>query len=212
MSSLLTLAQYCQKAYDPMPDGFWDQVFKADGVTLCVKQGQDGLMTLCFPGSEKMLDWLRDADAMPVRDGRLGVVVHAGAMRGLGHVVDMAAGLLRAAKAVEVTGHSLGGMHAVLATALIGKMGLQVEMLAAFEPAKVGFEGLAALVQAAAKQVVVTRNGEDPVPELPATVEGLPWQHPVAVTRMSCQDGVLEGVEDHMIGRVITAVGALKAV
>lgn len=210
MSTVLELATLCQKIYDPIDKSQWDCIYQADGVTLGVRKGANGLVTLTFPGSEKLLDWLRDGRPVPIVDQRLGVHVFQGVMQGLCHVFDMALPMLKAAKRVEIAGHSLGAMHAVAAAALCAKAGVRVAMLLALEPAKVGMEGLAKLVQGNCDRILVTRSGCDPVPTLPLTLPGLEWQHPAKLLELNAGEPLWDGIADHMIAKVIAGLQAAK--
>jgi hypothetical protein len=188
---------YAAAIYDPIKPGMFDRVFTIGGIVVGIAN-VDGVTVIAFRGSECAMDFVRDAEALPIDAGPLGMV-HAGAFRGLPEVLAMLRPFMRFP--VVVTGHSLGAMRAAQFAGLCVVHGVQVSGLYMFEPARPGFSTLAELVRAHVPIIVGTRNGRDFVPDLPPPFP-LPYRHIVDLVDLKNPADSLDPADDHLLVQV----------
>src|ERR1035437_1552712 len=104
MISPILMAQMCADAYADAPVGF-DHVWEWSG-THAVHKKIDDTDVVIFRGSLDAQDWMRDTEAVPFWDYRLGFV-HPGFMCGMNDAVAAVAVAL--GPRIAVAGHRLGG-------------------------------------------------------------------------------------------------------
>ena len=104
MISPVVLAQICADVYADAPAGF-DNSWDFAGCHAASRK-VDGVDVVVFRGSLDVTDWIRDVEAFPLWDYRLGFV-HGGFIVGVNDV--LAAVAVSCGPRVVVTGHSLGG-------------------------------------------------------------------------------------------------------
>ena len=209
MISPLALAQACADAYADAPAGF-DHIWEFSG-THAAHRRVEGADIIVFRGSKDAEDWIRDLEAVPIWDSRLGFV-HAGFMMGMYDV--LAAVALAAVKDIVVTGHSLGGARARILAALLAYSGKPVSQCCVFGSPRPGFANLSRILQKSATPLASYRNYHDPVPLVPAAwvpVIGDPWVHPdpwISLEEHSAPDD-LEPLRDHHIQRYLDGLAKL---
>ena len=165
------LAQICADAYAPEPAGF-DQVWDFAGCHACARKVGE-VDVIAFRGSLDVLDWLRDVEAFPLWDYRVGFV-HGGFMIGVNDVLSAVA--VHCGPRIVVTGHSLGGARARILAALLAYSGRPVEQCTVFGSPRPGGDGLARVLQKSGTPLASYRNCTDPVPLVPF-MGGL-YEHP----------------------------------
>ena len=165
----------------------------------------------CDALGDASMCWIRDLEAVPIWDSRLGFV-HAGFMMGMYDV--LAAVALAAVKDIVVTGHSLGGARARILAALLAYSGKPVSQCCVFGSPRPGFANLSRILQKSATPLASYRNYHDPVPLVPAAwvpVIGDPWVHPdpwISLEEHSAPDD-LEPLRDHHIQRYLDGLAKL---
>ena len=154
-----------------------------------------------FPGTNNLATWLADLDAAAIEVPGLGRL-HAGFWRASEEIAPQVLAL----PAVDVTlGHSEGAALALLFAARLCLAGRPPKAVYGFEPPRVSADDtLAALFQAHGVQILLTKQGNDVVPDVPRLLE--PWRHPAPLTDIGHASLPVPNVEDHSIFRVISAL------
>jgi len=160
---------YAQAIYEPINPHAFDQVLKIDGVTVGVKNLGD-VTIFSFAGSEKPLDFLRDSFVIPEYHPGVGVVA-AGFMIGMRAVFESLLSYLLEAKAIAITGHSLGCSHGIILAGMCFQNDFDVQSLDLFAPPKTSYSYLLDLIIDRVPTVRAFHNGIDPVPEIPLGVD-----------------------------------------
>lgn len=194
MISPIVLAQACADAYADAPAGF-DHLWEFSG-THAAHRKIEGADLIVFRGSKDAEDWMRDAEAVPIWDSRLGFV-HGGFMAGMYDV--LAAVTLATSNRLVVTGHSLGGARARILAALVAYSGSPVLQCTVFGSPRPGFANLSRILQKSKTPLSSYRNREDPVPLVPF-MGGL-YVHPDQWIALDAHaaPGDLEPLRDHHI-------------
>ncbi len=140
----------------------------AGDVHACLTEREDALV-VAFRGTvpTNWADWWRDFQAWPhaARDHPDLGPCHDGFLSGVEAIWPLLRPLL-VDRRVVVTGHSLGGALALVAGALLASAGARPVQLATFGAPKAGGAKLASLLHAVPGEQY--RNGNDPVPDVPA--------------------------------------------
>ena len=175
----------CIAAYNTATTDQFSQVLTVEDVTICIRY--EGLDTVVvFPGSEKLLDWRDDFEALPFSHPKLGIL-HLGFWKFIPEVVDKIQPLIRGD--VYLGGHSLGAAHAAGVAAELGLRGVKTKFLAMFEAPRVGWLKFAMHLKTCVEDAVLTWNGLDPVDMAPPP----PWRDSWEITRM---EGLPGGLAD----------------
>lgn len=155
----LDLCVVAQEAYTAPPS------YQSGDVQAILRWAAPKEPVIAFKGtSENSIgDWLRDLDAVPMSDPKLGVC-HRGFLTGAQQALEWVQEASKGCPVVLV-GHSLGGALAALTGALMGSLGLPVSQVVTFGCPKVGFQG----VRMALTGVRCARyvHGDDVVPRVP---------------------------------------------
>jgi predicted lipase len=194
----LVLAQICADVYADTPVGF-DHVWDFSGNHAAHKKIDD-VDVIVFRGSKDTQDWLRDVEAVPLWDYRIGFV-HGGFMCGVNDIL-VAASLVVGSKVV-VTGHSLGGARARIYAALMAYSKQPVSQCCVFGSPRPGFANMSRILQKSGTPLASYRNRNDPVPLVPF-MGGL-YTHPDQWIALDSAPppGDLEPLRDHHIVRYL---------
>lgn len=188
-------ALLAQEAYTAAPDiGVADSASRA-----IVRNTADGLC-IAFPGTDNADCWGADFDVVPVAIPGVGVV-HRGfwqAWQAISAPVLAAIG----DQPVTLSGHSLGAAIAILAAASLTVAGKTVAAVYAFEPPRVSPD-LTVRTLLAKVPVHLYKNGNDLVTDVPPG-----WQHAGLLTHVGVPALPFPNIRDHMLGRVINALGS----
>ncbi len=197
-------AWLCNAIYSPVTPGVFSDVQSFDAVTMGVSTA-NSMTCVTFAGSESGLDWLRDFEAVPFAHPELGTI-HAGFWQGMEAAFEALRPKLSGQIAIQ--GHSLGCAHAAILAGLCAVNGIPVDQLTLFAPPRPGYATLRDLVQGHVGKVLAYRNGPDPVPEVPVTLPGLPWEPIADLIRLEESPGGIEALDParwHSIGLYLKA-------
>ena len=190
MSDHLALAKLCQQSYgeSSLP------VQTISGVVFAVVGN-----TIVFRGSESEQDWLRDFEASPVMHPQLGMV-EDGFLKGMQDVFRW----LRVSGPPTpiITGHSLGGAHAVILAALYTANDILWQELVTFGCPRPGYQALRNLLRG--HNMTAYRNGNDVVPTVPRAF--LWWAYRSYTNWTHIGEGD-DPISDHLIENYIEALG-----
>ena len=167
------LAQLAAATYSAVPT--WTGV-GLDQSTHACRTDEDGLVVVAFRGTIAPHDWIVDFAARPasVIDHATIGYVHAGFLAAALSVLPRVA-LGVEGKRYILTGHSLGGALALMVGALMAAENHPPERIVTLGAPKVGFPAYASALGCV--EVAQYRRGNDPVPEVPLALPGLPWVH-----------------------------------
>lgn len=201
----LALARVCEEAY--ANTGKWDHAWAFDGTTVFHRVSA-GVDVIVFRGTCTPEDWIRDAEAFPVWDARLGFV-HGGFLCGMSAALEAIAVL--GSSCLVLTGHSLGGARARILAALLAIAGKPAVRCTVFGSPRPGFANLARVLQKSGTPLASYRNRNDPVPLVPY-LGGL-YVHPDAWTAVDSAPGAqdLDPLRDHSIALYIASLTAAAA-
>lgn len=159
----LDLCALSQEAYTTPPS------WQSGDVKAILRWAAPKEPVVAFKGTtpDCLADWLRDLDAIPMTDHRLGVC-HRGFLTGAQQALEWVQTATHGCPVV-LTGHSLGGALAALTGALMGSLGEPVSQVVTFGCPRVGFQG----VRMALTGVRCARyvHGDDVVPRVPSGFE-----------------------------------------
>lgn len=159
------------------------------------------LDVVAFRGTVDIADWLRDFDAVPLYDPRVGSC-HAGFLTGARAVLPAIINHRALEQRPRVlVGHSLGGALALVLGGLLiaaGQPPLHVETYGA---PRAGFDTLANVYDGVS--VAQYRNGNDPVPEVPV----FPYRH--VRPRLAIGAPHLDPIRCHFIAAYQGSIDAL---
>lgn len=162
--SATALAQVCADAYADAPSGF-DHVWEFAGTHVAHRKLPNAEVVV-FRGSLDAVDWMRDAEAIPLWDPRLGFV-HGGFMVGLNDALVAVNLLSTPPGALVLTGHSLGGARARLLAALLAYSGTPAAQVTVFGSPRPGFANVRRVLEKSGTELASFRNRNDPVPLVP---------------------------------------------
>ena len=171
----------------------------------------DGRRIIAIPGTKREIgEWLRDFDAWPVWDRRLGIC-HRGFRDGAWELWKrwplQSAWPLTSVdfRGAIIVGHSLGGALALLLAGILMAQRTPPAAVVTFGAPRCGSWKLRRLLSPIA--VRSYRNGDDPVPDVP-WLPGV-YLHP----RRQIEIGTpaVDPIADHHIGAYEMAVGAIEA-
>lgn len=196
---------FAQEIYDTKSVAF-DEICKVGDWVIGFTIRPDKRLHIAIKGSNDLSDFVHDADFFPhFANAEMGYV-HSGFYDGMQAVVDaIIKHYPQHEYSITISGHSLGGSRAALLGAELVRANYIVEEIYMFEPARPGFGTLAKYLQQHVKTLIVTKNGDDEVPDMPADLFA-PWQHVYAVTDLDGYTHNLVPFADHMLDVVKPAV------
>ena len=158
----------------------------------------DGL-TIGFPGTNNAATVLADIEADVIEVEGLGLLHH-----GLWKAYSTQRAKLLALNPDVIYGHSAGAGWALIYAADLCLHGKFPQAVYAFEPPRISADAtIEDLFLDSTTELLLTKNGDDPVPEVPRLLQA--WQHPAPLTYIG-QDSVLEAVNCHLIENVISSL------
>lgn len=185
---VLDIAKLCAQAYsDPPTYG------KADGAGRA--HVYDGVVV--FRGTDDPASMLIDLDIATVTIPQLGTL-HAGFWDAFGEV----AGPLMKLRPQIIAGHSLGAALALIYAGELCRAGHAPSAVYAFEPPRLAMDDtLRTLLDAHGIMRFCTRNGLDPVTEVPS------WMSlPASLSNIGTVTGTLDLISYHLIDNVIKSL------
>ncbi|NVI06342.1 lipase family protein [Paraburkholderia youngii] len=188
-------ALLAQEAYTAMPD-----IGIANSASRAIVRQTAGGLVVAFPGTDNVPCWLADLDIRQVSVAGVGEV-HRGfwqAWQAIAPAVTSAVG----AQAVTLVGHSLGAAIAIMAAVSMTLAGKPPAAVYGFEPPRVS-SGMGVRTLLSNVHVRLYKNGNDIVPDVP-----LGLSHAALLTQIGRPALPIANVQDHMIDRVIAALGA----
>lgn len=188
--SAVDLARLCARAYsDPPTYGNPDGAGRA--------HVYDGIVV--FRGTDDPASLLTDLDVATVTIPQLGTL-HAGFWSAFGEIV----GDLMKLKPKIIAGHSLGAALALIYAGELCRAGHAPSAVYAFEPPRLAMdETLRTLLDAHGIMRFCTRNGLDPITEVP------PWMTlPASLSPIGKVTDTLDLISYHMIDAVIASLSA----
>lgn len=159
------IALLLQQQYDAA-QGVFDITLDVSGVYCSVKHFPN-YSVICFRGSARILDFLRDFQGMMVPDPQLGGV-DQGFVIGLRDVKAHMDNIILGNKPVVITGHSLGAARALQFAGLWSLAGRPVTSIVTFGAPRAGgakLKNILALIP-----IRSYRNGSDPVCKVPFVI------------------------------------------
>ena len=186
--SALDMARLCARAYtDPPTYG------QANGAGRA--HVYDGVVV--FRGTDDPASMLTDLDIATVTIPQLGTI-HDGFWDAFGEV----AGDLMKLKPQIIAGHSLGAALALIYAGELCRAGHAPSAVYAFEPPRLAMDDtLRTLLDAHGVMRFCTRNGLDPVTEVP------PWMSlPASLSSIGTVTGTLDLISYHLIDNVIQSL------
>mgnify|MGYP001600721777 CR=1 FL=1 len=164
MIRLVDLAYWsCLCIYAPVTPNVFSKVLQVGDITVGVVY-QNGCTAIVLPGSESLEDWLADLDALPHTVPQLDMV-HWGLWQGMEAVFAAVKPLI--VGDLYLTGHSKGAAQAANLAALCVINSVPVRFLAMFESPAPGGQQYADFMKRHITSYFSTRNGLDPVPDVP---------------------------------------------
>jgi triacylglycerol lipase len=163
-----------------------------------VRQTAAGLV-VAFPGTDNIPGWIADLDIRQVSVEGVGEV-HRGfwlAWQAIAPAVTAAVG----AQPVTLVGHSLGAAIAIMAAVSMTLADKPPAAVYGFEPPRVS-SGLGVRTLLSKVSVHLYKNGNDVVPDVP-----LGLNHAALLTHIGKAFLPIANVQDHMLARVIPALG-----
>ena len=136
----------------------------------------DDLRVVAIGGSDGVLDWWRNIQAIPIYSPTLGWV-HWGFWLSTSRLWNARRALLTDGKPTLVCGHSKGGAEATLLAAFMAKEGHPAKKLLTFGAPRCGFSGLQSILSVTFSVRCVNRG--DPVPMVPPPGFLLRYRHHV---------------------------------
>ena len=190
----LFYGQLAQSAYTTTPTfGAEDSACRAIS-----KITADGL-TIGFVGTNDAASVLADIEADVVMVEGLGLLHH-----GFWRAYSTLRAKLLALNPDVIYGHSEGGALALIYAADLCLHGKFPRAVYAFEPPRISADAtIEDLFLDCITELLLTKNGDDPVPEVPRLLQD--WQHPAPLTYIG-QGSVLEAIDDHLIENVIASL------
>ena len=191
MSDHLSLALLCQQCYaatdkDPRYHSIAGVVFLVEG------------NIIAFRGSATESDWLKDFEAFPISDALLGKI-ERGFSQGMKEVFLWLS--KNGPHNPVITGHSLGGAHAVILAGYYKAMHIAFAELVTFGCPRPGYATLRNLLKGS--NMIAYRNGADIVPTVPAAFLWWAYRSYTDWTRIGKSDDPLL---DHLIANYIKAM------
>lgn len=191
-------ALIAQEAYTAVPD-----IGKADSASRAIVRQTAAGLVVAFPGTDNVWSWIADLDILTVNVPGAGHV-HRGFWEAweamAAEVVAVIGG-----QPVTLVGHSLGAALAICAAVSLTLSGKPPAAVYGFEPPRVS-AGAGVRTLLAKVPVTLTRNGLDVVPDLPPELD-----HAAALKEIGRASMPIPNVPDHMLDRVIPALGTLMA-
>jgi hypothetical protein len=194
--------QYAAAIYDPIKPGIFEQVFRIGDWVVGYALDAEGKPVFAIAGSERLEDFIADADFLPVNAGQLGEV-HAGFYRHADAVFTALRPYVKSGG--TITGHSLGASRAAILAGLCAIHHLPLANLYMFEPAAPGYEELAMQVHGFVPNIVATRNARDFVPDLPPPFP-FPYTHICRLIDLDAPADSIDPIQDHLLPAVTAGV------
>ena len=195
VSTDVLFAQYCNEVYN-LPTDFTSNQGEHVNIRTVA-----GIKSFIFRGSENFNDWFHDFDVIPFQVNMLGVV-HKGFYDYAMSVLPFISANLKGGEKFCLSGHSLGGAAAVIAGALLAKVGRSPAGLVTFGApnSHIGSQ-IGNLLQNVAGNRF--RNGNDPVPCTPPS----PYSQDRQITQIGVEK--LNPIACHMLDSYIGALSLL---
>jgi len=169
------LAGLCCDIYDPSTKDKWLHYWDQDGGSNDMHVAHtriDDVDVLVFRGTDKLEEWLIDAEAWPCYHRQLGFL-HSGFALYADAILEETSQMV--GSKVVITGHSLGGARARILAAHRIITGLPVDQLCVFGSPKPGFVNWARVIQKSGMVHESFRNRNDCVPLMPGLFPF--WEH-----------------------------------
>ncbi len=197
MISTPLLAQLCIESYGDKALGNMDRV---KDIVFAVSE-IDNSTVVTFRGSDSLMDWVRDFEAVPVNHKLLGTV-HAGFANGIDQVFEQIKKL--SGTNLHLVGHSLGGAHARLIGGLFIATGYPLASVTTFGSPKPGYAYLSNMYMQSDVTHMSYRHANDIVPTMPP----LPlWQHTEDYKEIGdAKTGFLSEFENHKMQSYFDAI------
>lgn len=187
--ALAAAAALCINSYAAAPVGF---VIDMGPNRAVITEAADGSVDVTWRGTIDLANWRTDLDAVPRDQPPLGLC-HAGILAVAEAMAPVIAPHVRQ-RVWRACGHSLGGGDAILSAAIFKAMDSPPAQVTAIEPPRVGMDALASYL--ADVPGVITRFGDDPVPEVPLWPYRHPWE-PLAIGH-----SMPDPIDCHLIGTI----------
>ena len=192
----------------PWPVGYWTHLW-SDEACFCAHKVVGDTDIVVFRGSDDILDWADDLDAIPYDDPNLGTV-HCGFWKPLQAMVSQIDAVLTQPKTI-VLGHSLGAARACLYGAHRTVLGKAPAAIVVFGCPRPGYQRLADIL--APVPIRSYKNLSDPVTDVPAYLEpDLLYVEPRAFIPVSAAPSPLdmwEVLHDHHLALYCSALAKL---
>jgi triacylglycerol lipase len=192
-------ALIANEAYTAAPDiGVADSASRA-----IVRYTPDGLV-VAFPGTNNIASWVADLDIETMYVAGVGDV-HKG-FYDAWQAIRLPVLAAVSGQPVTLVGHSLGAALALVAAADMTASGNPPSAVYGFEPPRV-CAGKAMLNLLQAIPILLTKNGNDLVPDIPPELD-----HAAVLQDIGHAFLPIPNVSDHILDRVIPAVAASKVI
>ena len=133
----------------------------------CLVKYDKGHQIVCIPGTEGVVDVVRDARLLPWYDRRVGWS-HSGFLKGAQGLVDKGLfGMLRKDIPTFLGGHSMGGAVAINASSMLHSMGFKIAGVMTFGAPKTLRKSSVKRFKATGIPIFEYSNPGDPVPHVP---------------------------------------------
>lgn len=193
---------YAAAIYDPIKPNTFSQVFRIGDWIVGYGTDADGNPMFAIAGSERIEDFISDADFLPTDAGQLGKV-HAGFYYDAPKVFAAVQPYL--VGGISIIGHSLGASRAAILAGMCAINHIPVANLFMFEPAAPGYEELSLQVKGFVPNIVATRNARDFVPDLPPPFP-FPYMQICDLVNLNNPANSDDPVDDHLLPAVTAGV------
>ncbi len=193
-SLTLSIARLCEQVYNDEPQ-FGRPSWAARGRLYPIP---GGAQVLVFRGTDNAATTIADLDAITLPVQGLGSV-HQGFWVALSTVLPA---IFASPKPLYIAGHSEGAALATLCAGALALTGNPPAAVYGFEPPRVSADTiLGELLDDSGVVRFYTRNGSDPVPELPPAL-----MLPGTLTQIGNAPSLIPNVSDHLIKNVVAVI------